>query len=58
MNTERTMDPESQDQRDMTLRRDSDSTMRPATVEPELSVIEGTARVSPWMKISLMSVSF
>ena len=44
MNTERTMDPESQDQRDMTLRRDSDSTMRPATVEPELSVIEGTAR--------------
>ncbi len=38
------MDPESQDQRDQTLRGDNDSTMHPETVEPELSAIDGTAR--------------
>ncbi len=44
MSTERTMDPESQDQRDQTLRGDNDSTMRPEAAESELSAIDGTAR--------------
>ena len=44
MNTERTLDPEISNQTDHTIRPDDDTTMRPATVEPEAPSIDGTAR--------------